>query len=56
MPEASIRTCYQSTFSKRICDVCRKIADPVHLPTGRIGHFCSKCCPVCNPKIAVKKK
>ena len=55
MSKDSIRTCYQSTFAKRICDACGKIAGPVHMPTMQIGYFCGKCCPACKTNLAKEK-
>ena len=56
MAEDSIRPCYQSTFAKRICGACGRIAGPVHMPTVQVGYFCAKCCPACKVKPAEKGK
>ena len=44
--------CFQSRFVHSVCAKCGEDASPVHLPSGYLGRYCEKCCPVCKPAAA----
>src|SRR5262249_17389038 len=44
----SIKACYRTTKKTSICIVCGRKQKHMHMPIGRIGHFCEYCCPVCG--------
>lgn len=51
----AIKRCYRSGKGRQRCVVCgvtsvheARQERHMHLPIGHVGHFCSRCCPVCE--------
>src|SRR5215470_1067187 len=42
------KSCYVTTIHIGACLSCGVWRKSMHLPIGRIGHFCRECCPECN--------
>lgn len=47
---ALVKACYRTPKSAQMCAICGVAERFMHLPTGRVGHFCGHCCPACANK------
>ena len=44
---AQVKPCYRTPRSTQACSICGDKARQMHMPLGRVGHFCAHCCPAC---------
>ena len=44
-----VKPCYRTEKGAQRCAMCGAKIRQMHMPIGRIGHFCEQCCPVCVP-------
>jgi hypothetical protein len=45
--EVQVKPCYSTPRSSQKCVMCGMKAKHMHMPLGRVGHFCATCCPTC---------
>ena len=46
-PAKTVKACYRTPRSSQACAICGVRSRQMHMPTGRLGHFCALCCPEC---------
>jgi hypothetical protein len=44
---AHVKPCYRTAKSTQSCILCGVKERRMHMPVGRVGHFCTRCCPAC---------
>jgi hypothetical protein len=43
-----VKPCYRTPKSAQACSICGLRAKHMHMPIGRVGYFCERCCPACD--------
>lgn len=46
--EPPVSRCCESPGLMRRCVRCRTQSAVIHTPTGQLGYFCARCCPICR--------
>jgi hypothetical protein len=41
------KACYQTASRLEACLACGRKDKSMHMPIGRVGRFCRRCCPEC---------